>query len=154
MNKLKCLESQCPHHCCKEFDGISAKISPFENTHSFSDIFLTDEDVSELVSLGYNNLIIRTESGLSKLKTFEDGLCSALEDGKCAIYPHRPTICRAYPLYIDMFAGLCIMNDCPATSKELCCSFTDELHSIIKIYEFWIKHIAQLKKDLDMEDNQ
>lgn len=142
---FSCLESNCTHCCCAEFNGISPHLSSIEN-RSFSSIILTSDDYKEIVNAGFSELTQTRDNGEHTLKTKEDGTCFALVDGCCSIYNVRPTVCRAYPLYIDVFAGLCLQTDCDGVRKTLESSrdWSCEIESVIKMYKHWIDYYERM----------
>jgi len=147
IKNFDCLGSSCPNHCCGAFDGITPNLKSVEG-RSFSDIILTPEDERSLREGGYDSYIVRGADGVARIKTAEDGTCSALKDGKCLVYEHRPSICKAYPLYLDMFSGLCFVNECVAFTEDI---DVDDcrvaLGSLLDLYEFWIDHYRNLIRD-------
>lgn len=140
IKNFKCLGKDCPNHCCGAFDGISNKLKELSNV-KFSEIILLPEDVESIKKAGKEKYIVSEVNGVHKIKTQEDGTCLALEDGKCAIYEQRPSICKAFPLYIDMFAGLCYVNECsafnPTSNTE---EYKNALKSLLEIYKYWISY--------------
>lgn len=139
IKNFKCLGKDCPNHCCGPFDGISDKLKELSGVN-FSEIILLPEDVERIKKTGKGNYIVSGENGIYKIKTHEDGTCFALKDGKCTIYEQRPAICKAYPLYIDMFAGLCYVNECSAFNSVLKSEeYKNALKSLLDIYKYWIK---------------
>lgn len=105
----------------------------------FSEIVLLPEDVNRLKEAGCEGLIRTNAEGIATILTAPDGTCAALKDGRCAIYDARPAICRAYPLYLDMFTGACTLNECKAVPSDLKLSDCKEaLASLLDIYQYWI----------------
>jgi Fe-S-cluster containining protein len=43
--------------------------------------------------------------------------CTFLQEGRCAIYPHRPWICRTYPFMLD--GDDLIVSECPGLGTPL-----------------------------------
>lgn len=135
---FKCKGVDCPNHCCGAYSGCKQMLSPLENM-SFSEIILIPEDVKRLEDAGYKHLICTNEEGLPILYTAPDGTCMALQDGLCSIYDERPAICRAYPLYLDLFVGAGVLKECKAVSDNLKLQdFKDGLSSLLEIYKFWV----------------
>ena len=86
------------------------------------------------------------DNGLGHIKTAPDGHCFAFQNGKCSINGFKPTICKAYPLYLDLFIGLCAHKECPAvTSAQNIVSFTDELVPFLDMCEFWLNYYNGLE---------
>lgn len=143
IKNFKCLGKDCPNHCCGAFDGISNKLKELSSI-SFSEIVLLPEDVERIEKARKEKYIISEENGIYKIATKRDGTCLALENGKCAIYEQRPTICKAYPLYIDMFAGLCYVNECSAFNPDFNIEeYRNALKSLLEIYKYWIDYYAK-----------
>ena len=147
-NNFKCLGNTCPNHCCGSFNGISNRLTSISDV-CYSDIILLPNDVENIRRIGREDLIAKAANGLSKLKTYEDGTCHALKDGRCLIYEARPAICKAFPLYLDMFAGISYINDCPAFSEKINQEFYDRSkNSLLDIYQFWIDFYKNADKSL------
>lgn len=146
---FSCKMNGCKHTCCGPFAGISSELNNIDN-RPFDEIVLTKEDYEEMCSNGYAEFI---EEGISKIngKKYykmaleEDGTCKAFVDGKCSIYKHSPTLCKAFPFYFDMFSGLCAIS---------CEGFSDEnwvdienikpfLESAKKMYRFWLDFYSE-----------
>ena len=78
------------------------------------------------------------------MKLEEDGSCSAFLDGKCSIHSVKPSICRAFPFYIDMFVGLCAVSaNCPGVGSGWISieEINPEIQATMAMYSFWIKRI-------------
>lgn len=161
-----CLGSACPNTCCGPFHGTRALQAalthgdlgailrgvndPPETGQSgsiFALIRLTDKDVKRLQDAGLDHVIIRRgsiEQPSYYLRLQPDGTCAALTSDKlCSIHPHRPTVCRAFPFYFDLFAGLSMVSSCPgvnageSTVKEL----ETEINAALEMYQFWLAEI-------------
>ena len=140
MCKFRCMGEKCPNHCCGAYDGIAPDLRPLGNV-KMSEIILLPKDVEALEQAGYASLIRREPNGICKISTAPDGTCAALEDGRCSIYEYRPAICKAYPLYLDMFAGVCALTECKAVGDDMRLEDHPEmLESLLDIYQFWIDH--------------
>lgn len=151
MTTIKCDSKKCKNNCCAVFDGISTHLTPFGGSFKFSDIILSIEDYRLLCENDHIDLIEIGNNGLIKLKTSDNGLCSAFKNGKCTIYDYRPTVCRAYPFYIDMFAGLCTIKDCcAAPQKGNIVDFLDDIKAVISVYKKWITYYEQI---ISKDDN-
>lgn len=138
-----CAGDKCIHSCCGEFDGISPLLRSLEGRR-FSDIVLTPQDAARLLTSKYSQLIYRDEDGLYKIKTDADGACRAFKDHKCVINDIKPTVCKAYPLYLDMFIGLCVLNDCIAVKyDDNYKTYLNELEPMLDMYDFWIKYLRE-----------
>lgn len=140
IKNFSCLGEKCPKHCCGSFYGISDSLRPM-NGIKFSEIILLPEDVRKMQEAGHHDLIKQASNGIMVIKTGEDGTCSALKNGKCQIYEARPAICRAYPLYLDMFAGVCSVTECKAFGENITVDQCGEaLEALLKIYQYWIEY--------------
>lgn len=160
-----CLGSECPNTCCGPFHGIDFTNSIVETTElgkivqgpydpqveDFSDkisifgqIRLTLEDVERLQSGGLDSVIVRRgdpDNPSYYLKLEEDGSCAMLnEDNTCSIYEYRPTVCRAFPFYYDLFAGLCIVKACPGIDQgnTPIDEVREEIEAAKDMYKFWL----------------
>ncbi len=138
-DRFICLGGNCPNHCCKDYEGFADKLIPL-NGITFSEIILTDEDVERLKAINREDLIIQNSHGICKIRTHEGGICYALMNGKCEVYDARPSICRAYPFYLDFFAGLCALRECPAFSSDITpeTDMKNAVMSLIDVYQYWI----------------
>ena len=146
---FSCKMDSCSHCCCGPFHGITDSLSNVEN-RPFDEIVLTDEDYDRIISAGHFDLI---EEGFSetmnrsyhKMALNGDGSCRAWVDGRCTINRIKPTICEAFPFYIDMFSGLCaimcegFIDECVTDMKDCASS----LESARKMYEFWVDFYKQ-----------
>ncbi len=165
MVPFACLGSECPKTCCGPFEGahaLRAILSPADlgepldktqpdHAHAvsiFAQIRLTDEDVARLRDAGYDRHITYRGDAHDPhyyLKLREDGGCSALSaNNTCTIHPDRPTICRAFPFYIDLFAGLCLIEACPGVgngAEQPMERLEEEYRAALKMYRFWTEII-------------
>ncbi|MDE5931843.1 MAG: YkgJ family cysteine cluster protein [Lachnospiraceae bacterium] len=142
IKEFQCMGEKCPNHCCGSFDGISQRLRAI-GTISFQEILLLPEDKDALCAIGREDLIVEKENGLAIIKTAPDGTCEALTGGKCGIYPARPAICRCYPLYMDLFTGICVDEKCPAVSGLSYEAVTAEAkEALLKVYAYWLKYYA------------
>ena len=138
MGKFRCLGKDCPNHCCGAYDGFSPVLRPLGSVR-MSEIILLPEDVKALQNAGYDHLIQWGQDGIAKILTAPDGTCAALQDGKCSVYAQRPAICRAYPLYMDMYSGVCALTECKAIPEEMPLEeYKEELRNLLNIYQYWI----------------
>ena len=160
-----CLGTECPNNCCGPFTGLESlqaalAISdlgvPFRgendirlnaNVSIFAQIRLTQEDVRRLQDDGLDYIILRRGAAHNPayfLRLTPDGACTALTtDRMCGIHKSRPTICRAFPFYIDLFAGLSLIKACPGVNSgesELI-YLKEEIMAAATMYHFWIKEI-------------
>lgn len=143
--QFRCHSEKCTKSCCAEFDGISPFLTSAEG-RSFTQIPLTPDDYSKIVEAGFIEYTVTTQDGNNFIRTEQNGTCKAWINGTCALYSVRPTVCKAFPLYIDMFSGLCVITDCdgveysPNSNKE----WTSELEAAIKMYKYWISYYEQI----------
>jgi Fe-S-cluster containining protein len=140
---FSCLQQECPSSCCGPFGGVKLGIDSIEG-REFSEILLTPADYSKIVQAGHSNLIERTAAGDYRMRLEEDGTCCALKEGLCSINDVKPTICRAFPFYVDMFVGLCGITDCPGfgagwTKVE---NLQDEVNAAKEMYTFWLSRLS------------
>jgi len=111
-----------------------------------TEIILLPKDIDRLTQAGYSHLIRKYPNGMARLDTATDGTCVALIDGRCSVYSCRPAICRAYPLYLDMFSGVCALTECKAVPDDMQLDdYAEELENLLDIYQFWID---QYRKNL------
>ena len=142
MINFACRMHLCQHSCCGPFAGVAADITNVED-RPFEEIVLTPEDYKKIYSAGHAALI---EEGYSehmgksyyKMALESDGTCRALRDGLCTIQDTKPTLCRAFPFYFDMFSGLCAI-DCEGFSDEYWTEIENcqyALEAAKRMYEF------------------
>lgn len=155
MINFECCADSCKHCCCGVFSGVNSRITSVDGRR-FDEIVLTDEDYDNLYACGRSDLIARGYSTQMKKRYYhldlnEDGSCKALVNGRCSIYKHRPTLCRAYPFYFDMFAGLCAIN-CEGFSDSLMVpieEYAPSFEAARKMYIFW----TDFYKDMGEEED-
>lgn len=159
-----CLGSSCPNTCCGPFHGTRA-LEPVlshadlgsvlgtdsdvgaERISIFAQIRLTESDMQRLQSAGLDHLITRRGDITAPqyyMKLDADGSCAALaKDGLCSIHPNRPTICRAFPFYIDLFAGLSMVGSCPGvgSGEQTVEKLRPEIDAAVDMYEFWLQQL-------------
>ena len=139
----------CQHSCCGPFSGITQNITSIEN-RPFEEIVLTEEDYAAIYSAGYADLV---EEGYSpqtgkkyrKMSLQPDGTCRALCNGLCSINHVKPTLCKAFPFYFDMFSGLCAIS-CEGFSDEYWTEVENCKYAIDaakKMYEFWLDFYSE-----------
>jgi Fe-S-cluster containining protein len=139
-----CLREECPNSCCGPFGGVQRGIDSLDG-REFSEIVLTDEDANRIIGAGGSHLIEQTDKGTYGMRLLEDGTCSAFKNGRCSIHPIKPTLCRAFPFYVDMFVGLCGVTECPGfgsgwTKIE---DLSAEIGASTKMYQFWLDSIVR-----------
>lgn len=147
-----CLRENCPTSCCGPFGGVQRGIDSVEG-REFSEIVLTDEDSNRLLASGCAHLIERTSEGYYRMRLHEDRSCVAFINGRCSIHAVKPTLCRAFPFYVDMFVGLCGVTDCPGfgsgwTKVE---DLQDEVKAAKKMYSFWLDRMSLSRGTKDEE---
>lgn len=137
----RCLGAECPNNCCGPFVGLHMTLEPTTDIRH-SDIILLPEDLERLTKISRKDLI-KKRGGDYFIKTKEGGTCFALSEGACTIYAARPTLCRAYPFYIDLFTGLSIHTACPGIEKGN--TTPEEIEPYLKaaktVYYFWLSRI-------------
>lgn len=161
-----CLGSECPTTCCGPFHGTRALYGALRQSDLgkrigelasgpprdevisvFTEIRLSTKDVISLQNAGFDRLIVRRGSPENPghyMRLGEDGTCSALaKDGLCSIHPSRPTLCRAFPFYIDLFAGLSMVASCPGigAGEQTVAELGAEIEAVAEMYAFWLKEI-------------
>ncbi len=144
-----CLKEECPQSCCGPFGGVQRGIDSVEG-RDFSEIILTDEDSKGILASGYSNLIELTDHDNYRMKLLLDGTCSAFVEGRCTVHRIKPTICKAFPLYVDMFVGLCAITSCPGFGAGW--TRIDRLYFEIeaskKMYNYWLT-LMENKKEME-----
>lgn len=149
-NKINfaCLMENCPTSCCGPFGGVQNGLDSVTDTE-FADITLTDHNSKKIITSGNAHLIELTERGYYRMKLNPDSSCSAFINGICSIHKVKPSICRAFPFYLDMFVGLCtVSGSCPGCGSDGWTDFDDlseEITAVKEMYEFWL-HVTQEKQ--------
>nr|VFJ91610.1 MAG: Fe-S-cluster containining protein [Candidatus Kentron sp. LFY] len=136
---FECLCEDCAVNCCGPFDGVAPNLQSTQGI-KHTKIILLPQDVEQLEEISRDDLI-STENGFRFMKTHEDGRCHAFIGGKCEVYHHRPTVCRAYPLYFDMFTGLCVDTNCPGIDNKESINSSGMSHfydDLVKVYKYWV----------------
>lgn len=134
-----CLKDKCPNPCCGPFGGVSADFASIFALRP-SEIALTYDDERRIVELlgreAEASMEHRGDEAFVQLNT--DGSCPYWQKGFCAIHAAKPSVCRAYPLYLDMFTGLNIITLCPGIGSGW--TTKDELDAMLRaladVYEF------------------
>ena len=139
-----CKMNECSNSCCGPFSGVASEISNIDK-RPFDEIVLTKEDYDRLFNAGLAHF---TETGYSeamqkqykKMALYPDGTCKAFIDGRCSINENKPTLCKAFPFYFDMFSGLCAI-ECEGFNDEIWADiekFEGCFKAAKQMYEFWI----------------
>ena len=137
---FQCQQTLCANSCCGAYNGFSDRLFSVDG-RKFKDIVLTPEDTQRLLSTCYCQYVFVAEDGLGRMKTDDAGVCSAWKNGKCLVHDFKPTVCRCYPLCLDVLIGLCAYNDCPSAKKEYnIINYSNQIESLVKMYEFWISY--------------
>lgn len=144
MCKFSCLGKDCPNHCCGPYNGISSNLRPLGNVQ-MSEIILLSKDAEALEHAGYSHLICTDPDGKVRINTAPDGTCAALVDGRCSVYDYRPAICRAYPLYLDIYSGVCALTECKAVPEDMRLEdYPEALENLLDIYQHWIDQYRKM----------
>ncbi len=166
-----CLGSECPNTCCGPFHGTRAlesaltqadlgtllgesdeKMAQAKSIPIFAEIRLTPEDIERLQNAGHDGLIVRRKTGEQTahyMRLTPDGSCAALSpDKRCSIHPSRPTVCRAFPFYVDLFAGLSMIASCPGVGagEQTVRELEPEIRAAISMYDFWLTQMRRSSK--------
>lgn len=140
--EFTCLGKKCPNHCCGDFKGFSDYLKSLSGI-SFTEIILTNKDKEILEEASLDHLIVDKGKGVCTIKTSPNGTCIALQEGECSIYENRPSICKAFPLYLDLYVGLCADKMCPSfIEREEISEYKESLKSMLDIYSFWIDYYS------------
>jgi len=149
---FQCKLNYCSNSCCGPFAGINENIVNIDN-RPFSEIVLSEADINRLYDNGYSQFIEtslskQTNKEYKKMALYPDGSCKAFIDGKCSINEIKPTLCRAFPFYFDMFSGLCAIT-CEGFSDKYWSDLGDYeecFEAARKMYEFWIDFYTPKKE--------
>ena len=154
MINFSCRMHLCQSSCCGPFAGITSNLTSIDE-RPFEEIVLTDEDYNKIYSSGHAELIEEAVSEhmgkkYYKMALEKDGTCKALCNGLCTINDIKPTLCKAFPFYFDMFSGLCAIA-CEGFSDDYWTDLEDWrpcFEEAKKMYEFWLDFYGK-KKDED-----
>lgn len=150
-----CLKEKCPTPCCGPFGGVKQGIESVDG-RGFAEIVLTGMDVNLMVENGASDLMEQGDCGKVRMRLEEDGTCVAFKNGRCSIHEFKPTVCRAFPFYIDMFVGLCGVTACPGfgegwTPLE---DLDQEISAAGGMYEYWLSELRKAELHGDDAFNQ
>ena len=83
------------------------------------------------------------------MNLLSDGTCTAYLNGKCSIHSVKPTICQAFPFYVDMFVGLCAITTCPGFGAgwTKIDKLSSEVEAAKSMYNYWLSMIHQIDKE-------
>lgn len=148
MVNFVCLREECPESCCGPFGGVQRGIESIKG-RAFSEIVLTDEDARHVIGSGASHVVELTEQGYYRMRLLPDGTCTALLHGFCSIHDARPTLCRAFPFYVDMFVGLCAVTCCPGFGAGWTpvCELQEEVAAAKEMYRFWLSRIEGIGRE-------
>lgn len=144
MINFSCRMHLCQHNCCGPFCGVASDLSSVDE-RPFEEIVLTPEDYEKIYAAGHVELVeeaVSKQTGKPyyKMSLEPDGTCRALHKGLCSINSIKPTLCRAFPFYYDMFAGLCAI-DCEGFSDDYWTELENcryALDAAKDMYQFWL----------------
>lgn len=153
MINFSCRMHLCQNSCCGPFAGIASNLTSVDD-RPFEEIVLTPKDYKKIYSLGHAELIEESVSPHMGKKYYKmalesDGTCKALRNGLCSINDIKPTLCKAFPFYFDMFSGLCAI-DCEGFSDDYWTKIDNcqyALESAKEMYEFWLDFYTQKSED-------
>ena len=141
---FRCLKEKCPKSCCGPFNGVQSKLFSLYK-HGFSDIALSRENVDYIRKIGKKDkAYLDNKTRLWFVRLNKDKSCPFHIKGSCGIYKSQPPMCKAYPLYLDPFAGLCIDTSCPGVGKgwTKIKDLKKEINALKEINDLWIKTIS------------
>lgn len=142
-----CHQQECTESCCGAYNGFSDKLNSVDG-RSFTDIILTGDDARSLLNSEYRSLVYQGDDKLYRIATAEDGVCCAYQSGRCLINDLKPTICKCFPLYLDIFIGLCSQKDCIAVDTQYTLhNFRNEIEPLLNMCEFWITYYRKQIED-------
>ncbi|MBQ3572825.1 MAG: hypothetical protein IJA15_08360 [Clostridia bacterium] len=147
-----CRMNECQHSCCGPFSGITSELGSIDN-RPFEEIVLTKEDYERFYQAGLLHFVEKgfsegTGKSYYKMALEKDGTCKAFVDGRCTINNEKPTLCKAFPFYFDMFSGLCAI-ECEGFSEEYWSDLSNYegcFEAAQKMYEFWIDFYSKKNK--------
>lgn len=102
-----CLREKCPENCCGYFRDRSPDYRSVKGIHHDEMLILSDEVGN------FSDDVLSRQGKNYYLKLEKDRSCPLFNAGKCKQFEDRPSVCKAYPFYIDLFTGLNIDMSCP-----------------------------------------
>jgi len=138
-----CLKDKCPQNCCGYFEGNLTRHVSINNIEHH-DIIILPKEAEKFKSAGLGEYLEEKKENFY-FKLGEDRSCPFFKNNKCSQYKNRPSLCRAYPFYIDLFSGLNIDTGCPGVGKGWTNikKIKPFLKALIKVYK---KHINDIQK--------
>ena len=132
-----CLKEKCPENCCGYFKDRLPNYRSIKGI-KHDEILILPEEVINMTQNYINN---KKNSHYLKLK--KNRSCPFFANGKCNQFDIRPSVCRAYPFYIDLFTGLNIDITYPGVGKgwTKIGAIKPALKSLIRCYKKHIKDI-------------
>jgi Fe-S-cluster containining protein len=139
-----CLAESCPEPCCGPFAGVQNGIAAVDG-RPFHEIVLTEKDSRRLIAAGQSHMIDMRQGQNDCMRLLEDGTCTAFKNGRCSIHACKPTVCVAFPFYVDMFVGLCCVTACPGFSAGWTplAQLVSEIEAARNMYRFWLETIER-----------
>jgi len=149
---FRCKKQECDINCCGKFGGITDNLIPIGG-REFTEIILTKNDLHALLQSKYSEYVYIASDGLGRVKTDSNGECQAYRNRQCEINEFKPTICKSFPLYLDLFIGLCAIKSCPPTEQKLLENdYKSEIKSFIEICEFWVEHYKERLLKIEQQE--
>ncbi|HAS00131.1 MAG TPA: hypothetical protein DEA43_02435 [Candidatus Moranbacteria bacterium] len=139
-----CLRDKCAKNCCGAFEDPLPNFVSIEGQERY-EIEVLPNEIKKLKNDCKDCIKSNADKGKSYMNLYKDHTCVLLKNGMCSKYEKRPSVCRSYPFYIDLFSGLNIDNSCPGVKKGW--TNVSDLHinlsSLIKLYKSHIKNIEK-----------
>ena len=136
-----CLKEKCPENCCGFFRDRLPDYRSVKGIHH-DEIFILPDEIG---NVPHGVLSRRKKDYYLKLK--KDRSCPLFDAGKCKQFENRPSVCKAFPFYIDLFTGLNIDMTCPGagggwTKVE---KIKPLLRALLRCYK---KHIKDIEGEI------
>lgn len=139
-----CLADKCPEPCCGPFSGVQSGLAAVDG-RPFHEIVLTEQDSRRIIASGNSHLVEIQKGQNDHMRLLPDGTCTAFKKGRCGIHNSKPTVCIAFPFYVDMFVGLCCVTACPGFGAgwTRLSDLVPEVMAAGHMYRFWLETIER-----------
>ena len=90
-----------------------------ECCRNIQELILLEKDIARIKNFLNSNDFYFEKNGIAYLKLKGDKGCIFLEGQKCSIYQVRPTVCKAFPLQLDVRRRVWVLNKIPCNGWNI-----------------------------------
>ena len=143
----RCLGDRCGDNCCAHYPSATkGYVSVFGVPQG--EIPLLESEAEALVAEGLGSRTHRLADGFMYLALNESGGCPFVTlSGLCERHDARFASCKAYPYFIDKYAGLVVDTTCPGVESG-CFDVDRARESLDALAELMESRIAHLRATL------